>query len=165
MHILLLTSALILLKDKLKKLVTVLVSRKQNLLAEGQKPKETFFYSIDFSYLLNIMPYAKNYRFSPKIILKHKKQGRLFVESIFDNKITIQKCSYLLNYFFKCVDQLQPSSVPQCQISNRVGRKERRICARLCSPKLGAKYLPCLMICTVILPLLHQEGVIIFSSI
>lgn len=107
MRILILISALILLKDKLKKLVTVLVSRKQNLLAEGQKPKETFFYSIDFLYLLNIMPYAKNYRFSQKIILKHKKQERIFVESIFDNKITIQKCSYLLNYFLKCSTSAQ----------------------------------------------------------
>ena len=100
MHILLLTSALILLKDKLKKLVTVLVSMKQNLLAEGQKPKETFFYCIDFLYLLNIMPYAKNYRFSPQIILKHRKQERIFVESIFDNTIYNTKIFLSFELFF-----------------------------------------------------------------
>lgn len=57
--IVLLASALTLLKDEHKKLITVVVSGKQNLVAEGQEPKETLFYSTDFLYLLNIMQYAK----------------------------------------------------------------------------------------------------------
>lgn len=53
----LLASALTLLKEEHKKLITVVI--KQNLVAEGQEPKETLFYSTDFLYLLNIMQYAK----------------------------------------------------------------------------------------------------------
>lgn len=58
-------SALIIWKDKHNKMVTVVVSG-ENVLAEEQQLKETFIYPIDFLYLLNITPYAKNYRFLQK---------------------------------------------------------------------------------------------------
>lgn len=62
------TTAVILWKNKCKKVVSMVVSREQNLLAEKQGLMETFFYSRLSVYLLNVIPDSKNYIDSPKII-------------------------------------------------------------------------------------------------
>lgn len=68
------TTAVILWKNKCKKVVGMVVSREQNLLAEKQGLKETFFYSrlsVSFECYTR---FKKLYRFPQNNFFKYKKQ-------------------------------------------------------------------------------------------